>query len=51
MLSSGAMFEEISHALLHLSIEQTWSYLKQFPGKFADDAIKKFADDIKKYDF
>ncbi len=44
MLSSGSTVEEISHALLHASIEQTQNYLKQFPSKFADDAVKRFAD-------
>ena len=44
MLSSGATVEEISHALLHSSIEQTQGYLKQFPSKYSDNAIKRFSD-------
>ena len=44
MLASGATVEEISHALLHSSIEQTQNYIKQFPSKFEDDDIKRFAD-------
>jgi hypothetical protein len=44
MLSSGATVEEISHALLHSSIEQTQNYLKQFPSKYSDHAIERFGD-------
>ncbi len=44
MLSSGATVEEISHALVHSCIEQTQGYLKQFPSKFSDNAIKRFTD-------
>jgi site-specific recombinase XerD len=44
MLSSGATVEEISHALLHSSIEQTQNYLKQFPSKYSDNAIERFGD-------
>ncbi len=42
MLESGATIEEISHALGHASIQQTQGYLKQFPQRFADKAIKVF---------
>ncbi|MBL7759370.1 MAG: tyrosine-type recombinase/integrase [Sediminibacterium sp.] len=42
MLSSGATVEEISHALVHGSVEMTENYLKQFPNKFSDKAIKRF---------
>ncbi|MBK5270715.1 MAG: tyrosine-type recombinase/integrase [Bacteroidia bacterium] len=42
MLSSGATVEEISHANGHSTIEMTQNYLKQFPSKYSDNAIKKF---------
>ena len=42
MLESGATIEEISFALGHATIQQTQGYLKQFPQKFADKAIKVF---------
>ena len=44
MLSSGATIEEISHALLHSSIEQAQNFLKQFPSKFSDNANERFGD-------
>jgi integrase len=44
MLSSGASVEEISYALVHGSVEMTENYLKQFPNKFSDKAIKRFED-------
>lgn len=44
MLESGATIEEISFALGHATIQQTQGYLKQFPQKFADKAIKVFED-------
>ncbi len=44
MLESGASIEEISFALGHATIQQTQGYLKQFPQKFADKAIKVFED-------
>ena len=44
MLSSGATVEEISHAMSHSSIEITQNYINQFPSKFADHAIERFAD-------
>lgn len=44
MLSSGATVEEISHALVHGSVEMTENYIKQFPNKFSDKAIKRFKD-------
>lgn len=43
MLDSGATVEEISHALNHSTIEQTQNYLKQFPSKFSDVAVDRFA--------
>lgn len=42
MLNSGATVEEISHAMGHSSIEMTQNYLKQFPSKYSDNAIRKF---------
>lgn len=44
MLESGASIEEISFALGHATVQQTQGYLKQFPQKFADKAIKVFED-------
>ena len=43
MLSTGAKIEEISFALNHSTIEITQHYLKQFPSKFLDAAIDRFA--------
>ncbi|MEY2940904.1 MAG: hypothetical protein RJA67_589 [Bacteroidota bacterium] len=44
MLESGASIEQISFALGHATVQQTQGYLKQFPQKFADKAIKVFED-------
>jgi len=44
MLSSGSKIEEISHAMSHSSIEITQNYINQFPCKFADHAIERFAE-------
>jgi integrase len=42
MLFTGASVEEISHALGHASIEITQHYLKQFPSRYSDKAIRRF---------
>jgi hypothetical protein len=42
MLSSWVSVEEISHALLHGSIEHAKEYLQKFPSKYSNDTIKRF---------
>jgi len=44
MLSSGAIVGEISLAMSHSSIEITQNYINQFPSKFSDVALQRFAD-------
>jgi integrase len=42
MLYTGATVEEISHALGHASIDITQHYIRQFPSRYSDKAIRRF---------
>jgi integrase len=42
MLYTGATIEEISHALGHASIDITQHYIRQFPSRYSDKAIRRF---------
>jgi site-specific recombinase XerD len=44
MLYTGATVEEISFALGHSKIEVTQAYIKQFPSRYSDEAIKRFGE-------
>jgi integrase len=42
MLYTGATVEEISHALGHARIDITQHYIRQFPSRYSDKAIRRF---------
>lgn len=42
MLDTGSTVEEISYALGHASIDITQHYIRQFPSKYSDKAIRRF---------
>jgi integrase len=42
MLDTGSTVEEISYALGHATIDITQHYIRQFPSKYSDKAIRRF---------